>query len=254
MLRSLYSTDGALCISQIISSLARLLLLFTVFTAKSASVMGQKCHVIERTKMYADPDRRSQIVLRLEPGNQLIYSETFDDYFRVVYQNSVLRKTGYVHNSEVACNPINKAYFAWVKTKDKKLNGRGRLISAGESDVTFVLNTKFSDWLLNADGVTQKFAVEDIDALKVRKRSRSLSPLLSGLAGSFILGIVGLVTTDKDDFGGAGLGFFMGGVIGLAVGLPIAGARQTIKINGDPELYRQRLPEIERYTVLPKPN
>jgi hypothetical protein len=113
---------------------------------------------------------------------------------------------------------------------------------------------------INEDGVLiMNLSLEDtvafIDYQTIEKlRIRRKGNVGKGAAIGFVVGTVGgvLIGNDMDSSGYGVLGGFVFGTpTGTLIGMGIGSSKKSFKINGDPEIYFNLLPELRSYAMQP---
>ncbi|MCO5723362.1 hypothetical protein [Robiginitalea marina] len=133
-----------------------------------------------------------------------------------------------------------RTYKVWVTLLDKT-NIRGTLYAANQD--LFVI--------LGEDLAKLGFSPESLQEIKVRRRGKvGKGAWIGALSGAVIGGTAGLAGGDVGfiDAEAIGAGYaILGATIGVLTGMAISSGKEVYIINGDRNVYKSLLPELQQY-------
>lgn len=133
-----------------------------------------------------------------------------------------------------------RTYKVWVTLLDET-NIRGTLYAANQDQ--FVI--------LGEDLAQLGFAPENLQEIKVRRRGNvGKGAWIGALSGAVVGGVAGLAGGDVGfiDAEAIGAGYaILGATIGTLSGMAIGSGKEVYIINGDRNVYKSLLPELQQY-------
>jgi len=136
-----------------------------------------------------------------------------------------------------------KMHKVWITMQDDSKE-QGILYSADEGFLKIANNNS-----LDVSNLTT-IDVQNIDVIKIRKKGKIGKGAWIGAASGGGIGVV-LGLASSDEFVAIGTGFFFG-VIGTGIGAGVGAIKKKIHINGDIEIYKSHLVEIQSYSLVQK--
>jgi len=141
-----------------------------------------------------------------------------------------------------------KMHKVWITMQDDSKE-QGILYSADEGFLKIANNNS-----LDVSNLTT-IDVKNIDVIKIRRKGKIGKSTWIGAASGVGFGVIfGLAVEDDDNWDGVvatGAGFLFG-VIGTGIGAGVGTIKKKIHINGDIEIYKSHLNEMQTYSLAPK--
>ena len=139
-----------------------------------------------------------------------------------------------------------KPHKVWITLMDG-LKVKGDLYSADDVSIKIAENNS-----LDVSNLTA-ISNQKIDVIKIRRKGKIGKGAWIGATSGAGFGVILGLASESDGWEGVvatGAGIFFGAV-GTGVGAGIGAIKKKIRINGNVEIYKSRLSEIQSYSLIP---